>query len=104
LGARKFDKALVNTTIVCPPSMALRYFNAAGADPDGQIGEAHDPETHLIPLVLAAARTGTPVRIFGTDYDTPTAAAYATTITLLISRTHTCARWNIFSPEARAAR
>jgi hypothetical protein len=48
--------------------MALRYFNAAGADPDGQIGEAHDPETHLIPLVLAAARSGRPVRIFGTDY------------------------------------
>jgi UDP-glucose 4-epimerase len=49
----------------------LRYFNAAGADPEGQIGEAHDPETHLIPLALEAARTGTPVRIFGTDYDTP---------------------------------
>jgi UDP-glucose-4-epimerase GalE len=52
------------------PWIALRYFNAAGADPDGEIGEAHDPETHLIPLVLAAARTGTPVRIFGNDYDT----------------------------------
>jgi UDP-arabinose 4-epimerase len=53
------------------PWIALRYFNAAGADPDGEIGEAHDPETHLIPLVLAAARTGAPVRIFGNDYDTP---------------------------------
>ena len=52
------------------PWIALRYFNAAGADPDGQIGEAHDPETHLIPLVLAAARAGTPVAIFGDDYDT----------------------------------
>jgi UDP-glucose-4-epimerase GalE len=52
------------------PWIALRYFNAAGADPDGEIGEAHDPETHLIPLVLAAARTGAPVRIFGNDYDT----------------------------------
>jgi UDP-glucose-4-epimerase GalE len=52
------------------PWIALRYFNAAGADPDGQIGEAHDPETHLIPLILAATRTGTPVRVFGTDYDT----------------------------------
>jgi UDP-glucose 4-epimerase len=51
--------------------MALRYFNAAGADPKGEIGEAHDPETHLIPLVLAAASTGRPVRIFGNDYDTP---------------------------------
>jgi UDP-arabinose 4-epimerase len=51
--------------------MALRYFNAAGADPDGEIGEAHDPETHLVPLVLAAARNGLPVRIFGDDYHTP---------------------------------
>jgi UDP-arabinose 4-epimerase len=53
------------------PWVALRYFNAAGADPDGEIGEAHDPETHLIPLATAAARMGTAVRIFGTDYDTP---------------------------------
>ena len=53
------------------PWIALRYFNAAGADPDGEIGEAHDPETHLIPLVLAAARGGSAVKIFGTDYDTP---------------------------------
>jgi UDP-glucose-4-epimerase GalE len=53
------------------PWVALRYFNAAGSDPDGAIGEAHDPETHLIPLVLLAARSGTPVRIFGNDYDTP---------------------------------
>ncbi len=52
-------------------SISLRYFNAAGADPDGEAGEAHDPETHLIPLVLTAARTGTPLTIFGTDYDTP---------------------------------
>ncbi len=51
-------------------SVALRYFNAAGADPDGEIGEAHDPETHLIPLVLAAARDGSPVNVFGDDYDT----------------------------------
>jgi len=51
---------------------ALRYFNAAGADPDGEIGEDHDPETHLIPLVIAATqgRRGH-VEIFGTDYDTP---------------------------------
>ncbi len=51
---------------------ALRYFNAAGADPDGEIGEDHDPETHLIPLALhAAAGTGPALTIFGDDYDTP---------------------------------
>jgi UDP-glucose-4-epimerase GalE len=53
------------------PWVALRYFNAAGADPDGEIGEAHNPETHLIPLVLAAAHAGVTVRIFGNDYETP---------------------------------
>ena len=50
---------------------ALRYFNAAGADPDGEIGEEHDPETHLIPRVLRAALgRGDPVEIYGTDYPT----------------------------------
>jgi UDP-glucose-4-epimerase GalE len=52
-------------------SVSLRYFNAAGADPEGQIGEAHNPETHLIPLVLAAARDATAVTVFGNDYETP---------------------------------
>ncbi|MBU0668129.1 UDP-glucose 4-epimerase GalE [Patescibacteria group bacterium] len=60
--------------------IALRYFNAAGADSSGNLGEAHDPETHLIPLVLRAAAGGfaadspaktAPLKIFGTDYDTP---------------------------------
>jgi len=51
---------------------SLRYFNAAGADPDSEIGEMHDPETHLIPLVLdVAAGKREEVKIFGTDYDTP---------------------------------
>ncbi len=51
---------------------ALRYFNAAGADPDGELGERHFPETHLIPLALMAAYgTGGPLKIFGTDYPTP---------------------------------
>jgi UDP-glucose-4-epimerase GalE len=51
---------------------ALRYFNAAGADESGEIGELHDPESHLIPLALQAA-TGArpPLEIFGTDYPTP---------------------------------
>ena len=49
----------------------LRFFNAAGADPDGEIGEDHTPETHLIPLVVAAAQGRNPaIEIFGTDYDT----------------------------------
>lgn len=51
---------------------ALRYFNAAGASPDGDIGEEHDPETHLIPNALkAAAGLGQGMRLFGDDYDTP---------------------------------
>lgn len=50
--------------------VALRYFNAAGADPEGQIGEAHDPETHLIPLVLEAAAEGRTVQIYGARYPT----------------------------------
>lgn len=53
-------------------SVALRYFNAAGADPDGELGERHDPETHLIPLALGAAMD--PAReltVFGTNHDTP---------------------------------
>ena len=51
---------------------ALRYFNAAGADPDGEVGEQHDPETHLIPLaMLAAAGRRAALGISGTDYDTP---------------------------------
>lgn len=50
----------------------LRYFNAAGADPEGEIGEDHDPETHLIPLVLDAALGRRPhIEVFGTDYPTP---------------------------------
>jgi UDP-glucose-4-epimerase GalE len=56
--------------------IALRYFNAAGADPDGEIGEDHDPETHLIPLVIGAALgTRSPVKVFGTDYPTPDGSA-----------------------------
>jgi UDP-arabinose 4-epimerase len=56
--------------------MALRYFNAAGAAPDGEIGEDHDPESHLIPLVIGAALgTRPPVKIFGTDYPTPDGTA-----------------------------
>lgn len=51
---------------------ALRYFNAAGADPKGRIGESHDPETHLIPLIFqAAVGKRDHITVFGSDYDTP---------------------------------
>ncbi len=50
----------------------LRYFNAAGCDPDGEIGESHTPETHIIPLVLdAASKKREDIKVFGTDYPTP---------------------------------
>jgi UDP-arabinose 4-epimerase len=57
-------------------SVSLRYFNAAGADPTAEIGEDHDPETHLIPLVLDAASGKRPdVTVFGTNYPTPDGTA-----------------------------
>ncbi len=57
-------------------SVALRYFNAAGADPDGELGEEHHPETHLIPLAISAALGLTKaLEIYGTDYDTPDGTA-----------------------------
>ena len=53
-------------------SVSLRYFNAAGADPEGELGECHDPETHLIPLVLDTAAGRRPnITVYGDDYDTP---------------------------------
>jgi UDP-glucose 4-epimerase len=60
-----FDR-VHNLTSVC-----LRYFNASGADPEGGLGEEHEPETHLIPLIFRAVETGNPVTVFGNDYDTP---------------------------------
>jgi UDP-glucose-4-epimerase GalE len=57
-------------------TLALRYFNASGADASGAIGEAHDPETHLVPLIiLAALGRRECVRLFGTDYPTPDGTA-----------------------------
>ena len=53
-------------------AVALRYFNAAGADPEAEIGETHDPETHLIPLALGAAQgSAPPLTVFGDDHNTP---------------------------------
>jgi UDP-glucose 4-epimerase len=60
-----FDR-IHNLTSVC-----LRYFNASGADPEGGLGEEHEPETHLIPLIFRAIETGNPITVFGNDYDTP---------------------------------
>lgn len=63
---RDYEKAY-NLQYVC-----LRYFNAAGADPEGKLGESHNPETHLIPLILdAAAGRREHIQVFGTDYATP---------------------------------
>jgi len=56
--------------------VGLRYFNAAGADPDGEIGEAHDPETHLIPFVIhTAMRKRDQLDVYGTNYNTPDGTA-----------------------------
>jgi len=52
-------------------SIRLRYFNACGAEPESCLGERHDPETHLIPLIFRAIQTGEPVTLFGDDYPTP---------------------------------
>ncbi len=52
-------------------SIRLRYFNACGAEPAAGLGERHDPETHLIPLILKAVQTDRPVTLFGDDYPTP---------------------------------
>lgn len=52
-------------------SIRLRYFNAAGADPDGELGEDHNPEIHVIPRAIAAAQTGARMEIYGEDYATP---------------------------------
>jgi UDP-glucose 4-epimerase len=72
------SKAMVETILescVAPhglQAVALRYFNACGADAQGRSGERHDPETHLIPLVIQAALGTRPqIKIYGTDYDTP---------------------------------
>ncbi|MBP0113880.1 UDP-glucose 4-epimerase GalE [Bradyrhizobium vignae] len=57
-------------------SVSLRYFNAAGCDPEGEIGECHEPETHAIPLVIEAARNpDRPFQVFGTDFPTPDGTA-----------------------------
>ena len=68
-----FERALADFGAAYPFRWtALRYFNAAGADLDGEIGESHEPESHLIPLAAKAALgKGKPLTVFGDDYDTP---------------------------------
>jgi UDP-glucose-4-epimerase GalE len=68
-----FERALEAYSVAYDLRYAsLRYFNAAGADENGETGECHDPETHLIPLALAAAAgAGPALQVFGTDYPTP---------------------------------
>jgi UDP-glucose 4-epimerase len=65
------DLALVRSV----KSVCLRYFNAAGADKDCEIGEDHEPEPHLIPLAIQAASGGSPLKIFGSDFSTPDGTA-----------------------------
>src|SRR3712207_4637746 len=67
-----FERALADFGAAYPFRWtALRYFNAAGADLDGEIGESHEPESHLIPLAAKAALgKGKPLTVFGNDYDT----------------------------------
>jgi UDP-glucose-4-epimerase GalE len=72
-GASKlfFENALeAYSTAYGSRSVSLRYFNAAGADESGELQEKHDPETHLIPLAFAAARTGPRLHVYGDDYPT----------------------------------
>ncbi len=70
---RMVEQMLQDIGAVTPlRSVALRYFNACGTDPDGEIGENHDPETHLLPLAInAALGLGPQLQVFGTDYPTP---------------------------------
>ena len=74
----------------------LRYFNVAGASPDGKIGEDHKPESHLIPKILTAAREGTAVKIFGTDYETPDGTCIRDYVHVVdLARAHVLALENI---------
>ncbi len=67
-----FERALSHLEAAGPlRSVIFRYFNAAGADPDGWIGEDHQPEDHLVPRTIAAALGGEPLQVFGDDYPTP---------------------------------
>ncbi len=78
-------------------SVSLRYFNAAGADLDAEVGERHQPETHLIPLILAAAAGRRPsIKVFGTDYPTPDGTCLRDYIHVADLATRMCVRSTIW--------
>ena len=78
--------------------ISLRYFNAAGDDKDGQIGERHDPETHLIPLAIRSGLGGSELKVFGTDFDTPDGTAVRDYIHVEdLGRAHIAALQNLLS-------
>lgn len=81
---------------------ALHYFNAAGADPEGECGECHLPETHLIPRALMAV-TGElkDFRVMGNDYPTPDGASYETTSMFRLWLPRMCLRWNACTPKSQ---
>lgn len=88
-------------------SVCLRYFNAAGAHPDGDIGEDHDPESHLIPRLLlrVLARDSEPVPIFGEDYPTPDGTCVRDYVHVVdLARAHVLAMQAIRREEALLAR
>lgn len=77
-------------------AICLRYFNAAGAVPERGLRERHDPETHLIPRLLAALSAGRPVEVFGTDYPTPDGSAVRDYIHVLdLAQAHLVALWAV---------
>jgi UDP-glucose-4-epimerase GalE len=78
--------------------ISLRYFNAAGDDKEGEIGERHNPETHLIPLAISSAFEGPELKIFGTDYQTPDGTAVRDYLHVQdISKAHILALEYLFS-------
>lgn len=86
-------------------SVRLRYFNAAGADPAAEIGEWHEPETHLIPLILDAALGRRPaISVFGTDYPTPDGTAIRDYIHVMdLAHAHVAALAHLIAGGASAA-